>query len=82
MIDFPRHLLALSDGQLETVMLHAHPLTPHDRSRFLQAVADRLAGVDEVGDGAVSRCCRELQRSFFDPPNLARGGARLHERRS
>jgi hypothetical protein len=65
---FPRTLLALSDSQLEIVMAAAHPLRPDARSRFLAAVAARLAGAGELGDGAVSRACRELQRAYFDPP--------------
>jgi hypothetical protein len=84
MQSFPPGLLALSDSQLAIIMAAAHPLQPADRSQFLEAVAARLAGVGEVGDGAVSRACRELQRSYFDPPQFARGrtSARLHERQS
>jgi hypothetical protein len=26
-----------------------------------------------IGDGVVHRVCRELQRQFFAPPDLARG---------
>jgi hypothetical protein len=59
---FPRTLLALTDGQLETIMAAAHPLAPAARSAFLEGVAARLAGVVEIGDGVVSRACRELQR--------------------
>jgi hypothetical protein len=33
----------------------------------LEAVAARLAGVGEIGDGAVARVCRELQRAYFEP---------------
>jgi hypothetical protein len=78
---FPHGLLSLSDHQLEIVMLHASPLQPHVRSQFLEAVAGRLAGFGEVGDGTVSRACRDLQRAYFDPPDLSRGPAlRSHER--
>jgi hypothetical protein len=80
-MQFPHGLLSLSDNQLSIITAAAHPLQPRDRSEFLEAVAARLAGVGELGDGTVSRVCRETQRSFFDPPNLARGGVRLHERR-
>ena len=74
---FPPALLSLSDNQLAIVMTHAHPLHSRDRPQFLQAVADRLTGVAELGDGAVSRACRELQHGYFDPPNLSgRTGAR------
>jgi hypothetical protein len=70
---FPPALLALTDSELQIIMAHAHPLRPNDRSQFLQAVADRLAGCGELGDGAVARVCRETQRSYFDPPDLRRG---------
>ena len=78
---FPPALLSLTDNQLAIVMSHAHPLQPRDRSQFLEAVADRLAGAGELGDGTVSRACRELQRSYFDAPDL-RGTGTGHERRS
>jgi hypothetical protein len=75
MPSFPRGLLALSDDQLATVMAAAAPLAANDRSRFLEAVADRLTGVAEPGDGLVARVCRETQRTHFDPPDLRRWGA-------
>jgi hypothetical protein len=68
----PRTLLILSDARLEILMADAHPLAPAARSRFLAAVAGRLAGAGEIGDGAVSRVCRDLQRGFFDPPDFGR----------
>lgn len=68
----PRTLLILSDARLEILMADAHPLAPAARSRFLAAVAGRLAGAGEIGDGAVARACRELQRGFFDPPDFGR----------
>jgi hypothetical protein len=70
MQSFPPMLLSLSDYQIATIMTHAYPLRPDARSEFFEAVAVRLAGAAEIGDGLVSRHCRELQRAYFDPPDL------------
>jgi hypothetical protein len=55
-------LLALSDNQLAAIMAASRPLRPADRAGFFEALATRLAGVTEVGDGSVARACRETQR--------------------
>jgi hypothetical protein len=47
-------------------MAAAHPLAPAARGPFLEAVAGRLAGAAELGDGTVNRACRELQRDYFE----------------
>jgi hypothetical protein len=73
MQSFPRGLLALTDAQIAIIMAASAPLQPRDRSRFLEEIAGRLAGLDEIGDGTVGRVCRELQRSHFDPPQFGRG---------
>jgi hypothetical protein len=64
---FPAGLLSLSDSQLSAIMAAAHPLQPAARAGFLEAVAARLAGEPEPGDGTVARAARELQRQFFEP---------------
>jgi hypothetical protein len=80
---FPPTLLSLSDAQLQIVMAAAHPLMPAVRDEFFAAVAARLSGVTEIGEGAVSRACREIQRAYFDPPSLGgRTMVRPYERRS
>jgi hypothetical protein len=71
---FPHAPLSLSDRELETVMAACAPLRPDARSAFLKAVAQRLAGVPELGDGVVSRACRELQREYFEPPDTVAVG--------
>jgi hypothetical protein len=69
--------LALSDIELDIVMRLAGPLQPADRAAFLEAVAARLAGHQgELGEGLVARTCRELQREFWDPPDLSTGNAK------
>jgi hypothetical protein len=62
--------LSLSDEQMDCVMRAAAPLHPVDRSAFLQRIAERLPGVEVVGDGLVSRIAREVQREFFRAPDL------------
>jgi hypothetical protein len=46
----------------------AQPLRPEDRDGFLVALAERLKGCGEIGDGAVYRAIAEVQRQHFDPP--------------
>jgi hypothetical protein len=51
-------------------MAAASPLPTDARSAFFEAVTVRLTTVPELGDGVVSRTCRETVRQFFDPPDL------------
>ena len=62
---------SLSDAQLSAVMQACQPLLPADRGAFLQALAHALRGEPEIGDGAVFRACRELQKQFFRPPTIS-----------
>jgi hypothetical protein len=59
--------IRLSDPQFDAVMRAAQPLQPADRSAFLRAVAHRLRGVVDPGDGEVGRVVRELQHQFLHP---------------
>jgi len=63
--------LALSDSELTTIMAACRPLSPADRDVFLRSVAFALEQLPELGDGAVSRVCREIQSRYFRPPELA-----------
>ena len=40
------------------------------RPAFLERVAQVLAGAGEIGDGTVARACAEVQRRFWEPPDL------------
>ena len=60
--------LSLTDTQLNMIMQAAEPLLPVDRSAFLVAVANYLSNEPVIGDGAVGRAIRSLQREFFKPP--------------
>jgi hypothetical protein len=66
----PAGLLALSDSQISIILTAASPLPRRVHQAFFEALAARLATVPELGDGIVNRCCRELQRTYFEPPDL------------
>jgi hypothetical protein len=67
--------IKLSDAELDCVMAAARPLAVEMRDPFLRAVAAALEGSKVIGPGVVARTCAELQRQFFDPPDLS-GGSR------
>jgi hypothetical protein len=62
--------LKLTDDQLSAVMRAAAPLAPFQREQFLQELAAALQGQQEIGDGALYRAIREVQRKHFDPERL------------
>ena len=65
----------LSDDELEAVMHAARPLPVRDRYCFLQAVAEALrAEAGPLGPGVIHRILVQIQREFWDPPNLDRSG--------
>jgi hypothetical protein len=68
--------LKLSDSELTQIFRCAQPLPVGDRDAFLQAVAERLSGVVDVGPGAVFRVCAEVQKQFFNPPDIDFGSGR------
>jgi hypothetical protein len=65
--------IRLSDSELDAVMAAARPLPVDRRDAFLQAVAAELRG-REIGPGVVYRVAAQVQREFFDPPDLSRAG--------
>ena len=62
--------ISLSDAELTAISDAARPLPPKLRSEFLQAVAAEIEQRQQRGPGAIYRACRELQRKYFDPPDL------------
>jgi hypothetical protein len=60
--------LALTDAQMTTVMQLARPLSPDQRTAFVELLAVNLNGHREIGDGALYQVCRDLQRELFSPP--------------
>ena len=71
-------LLSLSDSQITAIMAAAKVLTPVDRTAFLELVGQELSAQrvngHELGDGAIYRVVRELQRRFWHPPHLGTYG--------
>jgi hypothetical protein len=66
--------IRLSDAELDAVMRAAQPLPVHARDAFLQKVASELAHCNgDVGPGTVFRIVRDVQRIYFDAPDLSRG---------
>ena len=64
--------LHLSDTELSILMDAARPIPPAARDGFLHAVSAALAQhPGEIGPGIVYRVTRDVQRKFFDPPNLS-----------
>ena len=61
--------LALSDEQMDAVLAAAAPLPVTARDQFLVDLAAALQG-QVIGDGTVFRVIREVQRKFWDPPQL------------
>jgi hypothetical protein len=62
------------DSEARALMLELSlPLDPPRREAFLQAIEERLGASPVAGPGAVMAAGRELQRQFFDAPNLHGG---------
>jgi hypothetical protein len=64
-------LIALTE-QMSAVLAASYPLPPDRRSAFLEHVARELANAPMLGDGAVHRVVAEVQRIYFDVPDLGR----------
>jgi hypothetical protein len=70
--------LALSDAQYLAVCHAVSPLAPMEQSALLLALAHRLRGEAEIGDGMLFRVLRELQREIFRPPLIPRHSTAVH----
>jgi len=63
--------LALTDAQMDAILLAARPLPLHDRDLYLKEVVAALAnGGGPVGDGTVNTAIRTVVKRYFDPPQL------------
>jgi len=65
--------ICLSDEQMSALLAASHPLPPDSRSAFLEHCARELARLPIVGDGALHRVVMQVQRQYFDPPDLGAG---------
>jgi hypothetical protein len=68
----PMPPIRLTDSELDAVMAAARPIPIERRDAFLQQVAVTLQGCNEIGPGVVYRVAAQVQREFFDPPDLGR----------
>jgi len=68
-------MVVLTDDELAIVMTAAQPLAPRQRDLFLQALGNVLARYSGLGPGVLHRICKDLQRQFFDPPDLSGSAA-------
>jgi hypothetical protein len=75
----PAMSLALSDAQINHILLTTEPLRPRERREFMaQLLEDLLMRREEIGEGELGRLLRDLQRRYFTPPTIdARETARL-----
>jgi hypothetical protein len=72
-------MIALSDAQMSAVLAACQPLAPPDREAFLCALANVLRSeLQPLGDGAVFRAIRSLQREFWTPPKFAKHSTAVH----
>jgi hypothetical protein len=61
--------IRLTDEQLDAVLRAAQPLPVAARDQFLVDLAAALQG-QVLGDGAVFRTIRDVQRRHHDPPQM------------
>jgi hypothetical protein len=57
-------------SEMNVIMDAARPLPGKARAEFLAALAAELEGQRQLGPGIVHRICRDVQKRYFDPPDL------------
>jgi hypothetical protein len=65
--------LQLNDEEMNVLLTLAGAIDQQLRPQFLQEVAQELEAmrqVGKIGEGSVHRLARQIQRRFFDPPQL------------
>ena len=65
--------LQLNDEEMNVLLTLAGAIDQQLRPQFLQEVAQELEAkrqAGEIGEGSVHRLARQIQRRFFDPPQL------------
>jgi hypothetical protein len=71
--------LSLSTEEMDLLLSLAKPIDQQRRPQFLQEVAQELEAkrqAGEIGEGAVHRLARTIQRKYFDPPALPNASPR------
>ena len=67
--------LELNDSEMALLTELAQPIDQRLRHDFLRAVAAELeARPAAIGEGAVHRIARAVQRRFWEPPQLSEEG--------
>jgi hypothetical protein len=64
---------SFSDSQLDQIFRAAKPLNPAERAAFLEDLASELRQAPHLGDGALYRTLRDLQRRYYTPPEVEIG---------
>jgi hypothetical protein len=62
--------LQLNDEEMNVLLTLAGAIDQQLRPQFLQEVAQELEAKRQIGEGSVHRLARQIQRRFFDPPQL------------
>jgi hypothetical protein len=62
--------LSLSNDEKEVLFTLAEPLDHRRRGEFLATVAAELEACPQPGPGLVHRVAAQVQRRFWDPPDL------------
>ena len=66
--------LQLNDEEMSVLMSLAGPIDQQRRAQFLQEVAQELEAkrqAGEIGEGAVHRLARTIQRKYWDPRQIS-----------
>jgi hypothetical protein len=69
--------LELSDNEMSLLLSLSAPIDQQRRPQFFQEVAQELEAkrqAGEVGEGLVHRLARQIQRKYWDPPQLPNAG--------
>ena len=65
-----------TDEEMELLLSLCQPIEQHLRPQFLSAVATELEASGQAdGPGLVHRVARQVQRQFWEPPQLREGQA-------
>jgi hypothetical protein len=74
----PPMSIALSDRQIDHILLTTRPLAPPERAGFFAELFETLLmRRDEVGDGELGRLLRDLHCRHFRPPPEEEAGRRV-----
>jgi hypothetical protein len=68
--------LTLTDSEMTLLLELSAPIEPSLRADFLRTVASELEAsrrVGAIGEGAIHRIARQIQRRFWEPPRFREG---------